>query len=237
MAFLSIVIILYRMKQLIAIIICAAFSFSSSAQESKTVSTVKEVKAQEPRIDNSYEMNNSQPMDYVVPKRYKANGDTLHLPTLNSYGQPERINYLPLCYCGFSSWQLHEGLNLSLGTSVFASFGHNAYHGAGFTQSLSAMYAMPLSSRLSLAVGGYVNNMYWAHDSFRDAGLTAVLGYKFDEHWEGYVYGQKSLMNKSMPYPLYDINNVGDRIGTAIKYNVNQNMFIQISIEKDWNRR
>ena len=78
-----------------------------------------------------------------------------------------------------------------------------------------------------------MNNLYWSHDAYRDAGLNAVLGYKFNEHWEGYIFGQKSLVNKNMPMPLYDMSRIGDRIGAAIKYNFNPQFSIQVTVETE----
>lgn len=161
-----------------------------------------------------------------------AEADSLRLPALNRFGQAY-INMYPYSWWGLYDWQLHRGLNVSLGASVFASFGDGPWRGAGFTQSVAAMYAVPLTDRLSLAVGGYLNNLYWAHDAYHDACLNAVLGYKFDEHWEGYVFGQKSLLNKSMPMPLYDMGRIGDRIGAAIKYNFNPSFSIQVTVEAE----
>lgn len=63
-----------------------------------------------------------------------------------------------------------------------------------------------------------------------------MLGYKFDEHWEGYIFGQKSLVNTRMPLPLYDIGNIGDRIGAAIKYNFNPSFSIQVSVSAEKRR-
>ena len=78
--------------------------------------------------------------------------------------------------------------------------------------------------------------MYWANSTFRDAGLTAVLGYKFDEHWEGYLYAQKSIVTNT-PIPLYiqDLNDMGDRIGAAVRYNFSPNFSVQVSVEKRGN--
>lgn len=160
----------------------------------------------------------------ISPERY----DSLYLPPLNSYGRMRLCSY-PGNRGGLYDWDLHEGLNVNLGMSVFATFGKHV-NGAGFGQSLSAMYAMPLTDKLSLAVGGYFNNMYWVHNSYHDAGFSAVLGYKFNEHWEGYLYAQKSITTPRMPMPLYDINDIGDRIGAAVRYNVNQNVSIQVSV-------
>jgi hypothetical protein len=159
--------------------------------------------------------------------------DSLHLPSLNQNGQVPYTGIYPYNWYGWYNWDLHEGLNVNLGASVFAQFGHNAYHGAGFAQNISAMYAIPLTNKLSLAVGGYLNNVSWAHDSYRDAGFSAVLGYKFDEHWEAYLYGQKSLVNNHIPLPIYDMNNVGDRIGAMVKYNFNPSFSIEVSVEAD----
>lgn len=158
--------------------------------------------------------------------------DSLHLPVLNRFGQTY-INMYPYSWSGWYDWQLHKGLNVSLGASVFATFGDGRWSGTGFTNSISAMYAVPLTGKLSLAVGGYLNNLYWAHDAYHDAGLNAVLGYKFNEHWEGYLFGQKSLTNKMMPLPLYDMSNIGDRIGAAVKYNFNPKFSIQVTVSAE----
>lgn len=151
--------------------------------------------------------------------RGRHNADTLNLPTLNMKGQVPLMTYPYDGWWGFNNWTLHKGLNVNLGASVFAAFGKGAPKGAGFAQDLSMMYALPLTKRLTLAIGGWVSNAYWAHDRFTDAGVSAVLGYKFDEHWEAYVYGRKSLVNKPIPYRFCTMDDLGDRIGAAVKYN------------------
>lgn len=159
---------------------------------------------------------------------------TLHLPTLNSLGQMHYINRWPMSYslAGYQDWDLHEGMNFSLGASVFAGFGKYAPSGAGFAQNMSGMYALPFSDKLSLAVGGYMLNATWGGYNLRDAGLNAVLGYKFNERWEGFVYGQKSLIRPKYAYPYYDIQEIGDRIGAALKYNFSPSCWIQFSFEE-----
>ncbi|MCD8295965.1 MAG: hypothetical protein LUC88_00160 [Prevotella sp.] len=156
--------------------------------------------------------------------------DSLLIPLLNRYGQTA-IGMYPMNWNGWYDWELHKGLNVNIGVSAFASFGKKPWRGTGFGQSISMMYAEPITDKLSIAIGGYIDNLFWAHDSYRDAGINAVIGYKFDEHWEGYIYGQKSLVNNRMPMPFYDISNIGDRIGAAIKYNFNPSFSIQISVE------
>lgn len=166
---------------------------------------------------------------------WTATNDSLHLPALTNDGRMMPLGYYPMSPFGwgsFGTWRLHEGLNFSLGASVFAQFGRNAHHGAGFGQSISAMYAMPITDKLSFAVGGYLNNVYWHRDASREAGLTAVMGYKFNDHWEAYLYGQKTLTNsRNIPYPLYDMGWMGDRIGAAVRYNINPSISIHVSME------
>ena len=189
------------------------------------------------------------------------------MPRINRYGQPEAIARYPMYFSGWNSWALHRGLNVQLGTSVFAQFGKGAHHGAGFQQDIALMYAMPVNDKLSIAVGGYLNNVNFAGDNWRDAGVQAVMGYRFNEHWEAYVYGQKTITNNisnrlrfspyggyygydpagygtlggfsrnfyGMPsYSPYDICNFGDRIGATVRYNFNNNMSIEVSVENRW---
>lgn len=162
--------------------------------------------------------------------RGKQDADTLNLPTLNVRGQVPLMTYPYDGWWGFNNWTLHKGLNVNLGASVFAAFGKGAPKGAGFAQDLSMMYALPLTKRLTLAIGGWVSNAYWAHDRFTDAGVSAVLGYKFDEHWEAYVYARKSLVDKPMPYRFCTMDDLGDRIGAAVKYNFSPSFSVQVSV-------
>lgn len=159
-----------------------------------------------------------------------ADVDSLHLPPLNMRGQMPLMAYPYDGWWGMDTWNLHRGLNVNLGLSVFASFGKNAPREAGFGQDLSLMYAMPLSGKLSLALGGWVSNAYWAHDRFTDAGLNAVLGYKFNDRWEAYVYARKSIMNKPVPYRFRSMHELGDRVGAAVRYNISPSCSIQVSV-------
>ena len=163
------------------------------------------------------------------------------LPALTEQGKMPSLShpYGLGCWChpmwgSFGSWNLHEGLNVSLGLSVFSTFGSGGtWSGAGFGQNVAMLYAKPLTDRLSIAAGGYLSNATWAHDTFREAGLTAVLGYQFDEHWSGYLYGQKSLRrNQPMPCLLQDIHDMGDKIGAAIRYSFSPSFSVQLNIEK-----
>lgn len=193
---------------------------AASIPESDSAQTVK---------GYEYDMGAAKPtMPYI-------HSDSLNLPAISITGKPMPFSINPLYWGGWNNWNLHKGLNVSIGASVFAQFGKNAYHGAGFSQNISAMYAMPLSKKLSVAVGGYLSNTAWMHDTFNDAGLSAILGYKINDRWEAYIYGQKSFVNQDFtPYMMYDINSIGDRIGAAVKYNISKNASIQVSVENTW---
>ena len=139
--------------------------------------------------------------------------------------------FLPYGYGHLYGWQLHKGLNVSLDVSMFSQIGKHAYGGVGFAQNISMMYVAPLSQKMCLAVGGYYNNMYWAHSSFQDAGINATLAYRFNERWEGYLYAQKAVV-KNAPIMLMDIHDLCDRIGAAVKYNFSPSFSVQMSVER-----
>jgi len=170
----------------------------------------------------------------ILPPDSALQPAPLHLPELNSLGLMRPIARWPMYYglTGYHDWQLHQGLNLSLGASVFASFDKHAPSGAGFAQSGSGMYAWALSSKLSLAAGAYFLNANWGGSNLRDAGLSAVVGYRFNERWEGYLYGQKSLMRPKVPWLFCDPQELGDRIGAAIRYNFSPAFSVLLSVEE-----
>lgn len=88
-------------------------------------------------------------------------------------------------------------LNVSVDLSAFATFGKHTPHRGGFAQNISATYLTPLSKdgKLWIGGGGYLNNINWGGDNYHDVGLYAMMGYKFNEHWEAYIYGQLSITN------------------------------------------
>lgn len=149
------------------------------------------------------------------------------------------------------AWGLHEGLNASVGLSAFATFGKHVPHHGGFTQDINATYLAPITRdrKMWLAAGGYLQNTFWGGDSYRDAGLYAILGYRFDEHWEAYVYGQLSLANNYAAYydryGWYGHGLFGGRgygmgmaganvLGAGVIYHVNRSLSIGIDIQGAW---
>lgn len=158
------------------------------------------------------------------------------------------------------AWGWHEGLNASIGLSAFATFGDHVPHKGGFTQDINVGYLAPLTKnrKLWLAAGGYLQNTIWGGDSYRDAGLYAMLGYRFNEHWEVFAYGQLSLANNYNSYwrrhgwygygpywgmgsllgrsPLgYGMGAAGaNTIGVGAIYHVNPTLSIGVSVEGAW---
>ena len=102
---------------------------------------------------------------------------------------------------------------------------------AGFAQSLQATYLTPLTPKLTLMAGGYVNNLNWGGINARNAGIYGELSYQFNEHWEAFIYGQKSFLKPEMPLPLYYMHDVGDRIGAAVRYTPNHTFSVTVSVE------
>ena len=148
---------------------------------------------------------------------------------------------------------LHQGLNVSLSASVIAGFGKYAPKGAGFAQNLHATYLTSLSPKLSLMVGGYVNNLNWGGINTRNAGIYGELSYQFDEHWEAHVYGQKNLAGNTGfisglygGYGLWPMGLAGgsplyggylggvDRLGAGFRYNFDPSFSVEVNFEQVW---
>lgn len=218
------------MKKIVSYIFMFVVTLSAMAQEVAT--SVLPSDAPSPLVSSPTPSIDATALSDSIS--VSGDGALLNIPTLTELGTMPSMRLWPYMWSGFHSWDLHEGLNASIGLSVFSTFGSgNTYSGAGFGQRVALMYAKPLTERLSMAVGGYFSNLDWGHSQYRDAGLTAVLGYRFDEHWSAYLYGQKSMTpNTFVPLPLMDMNEMGDRIGTAVRYDFSPSFSVQISC--DW---
>ena len=148
------------------------------------------------------------------------------------------ISMLLLCACTLqaqeglyplSSWYMHPGLNATLSASVIVS----PRSGSGFSNSLSIAYADSIMSRLTYAVGGYVRHMSWQGRSFSDAGLTAMLNYRFDEHWEATLFAQKSIVEPRTPMmPFWMREEVADKIGAEVRYHFSPSFSLGVSMWK-----
>jgi len=178
--------------------------------------------------------------DDASPAAYMAATDSMHLPPIDHSGRVATVAwpYYNNVVMGYP-WRLHEGMNVSLGAFVATAFGKNAPSGAGFGQNAALLYALPLGNRLSVAAGAYLNNLSWGGAAWREVGLSAILSYRFNNHWEAAVYGNKALANRYSS-PLFRANpsswampySVGDRIGASLTYNFTPSMSIQLSVER-----
>ena len=127
---------------------------------------------------------------------------------------------------------LHDGLNVSFGTSVFASFGKNAFHGVGFTQDISLLYTVPLSAKTSLTVGGFADFTQYAHTSSHRVGVSVALDHDFNEKWSATVFGHKTLANDGLPFvPYDDFRHPGSSLGTTVRYRPGENFSLEVTMQ------
>ena len=222
--------------------------------------------AEQPLIYKGKPIKNTQ---YSVAKKsLMALAPFQDTDSKSMYAGDSSFFYNPVSMMPFSTYGygLHRGLNVSLDLSAFATFGKNLPHKGGFSQNINATYLAPLTKdgKLWIAGGGYFNNTFWGSDSYRDVGLYAIMGYKFNEHWEAYVYGQLSISNNYSSlynrYAGYGYGRYGmgfypglwgpfgstmpmgygmgvpgaNVLGAGVKYNVNKNFSIGINIEGVW---
>ena len=154
---------------------------------------------------------------------------------------------------------MHEGLNLALDFSAFATLGKHAPHRGGFGQNINAAYLAPLTrdGKLWGAAGIYFNNTTWGGDAYRDVGLYGILGYKINEKWELYAYGLLSIANNynsffnrygmpgygywgysALPFSMrtgYGFATPGANvIGIGAKYNFSPSFSIQVDVQQAW---
>lgn len=155
---------------------------------------------------------------------------TFSLPPLTYRGTIATYPYLGNMFTGFGNWELHPGLNASLSASAIFGLGENS--GSGFANSMAVMYAGQIMPKLSFSIGGYSSFLDWGRHQMKDAGLTAMLNYRIDEHWEAAVFAQKSLMQPSMPLrQMWWLGaDFGDKIGASIKYNITPHFSVQFSV-------
>ncbi|MBQ8452708.1 MAG: hypothetical protein IJ539_02900 [Prevotella sp.] len=157
-------------------------------------------------------------------------------------------------FCERGPWNLHEGMNVGIDLSAFATFGGGNSH-TGFGQRLDATYVKSLDERLWMAIGAYADHTSFGGASYRSAGVYGMLGYRIDEHWEVAVYGQKSLSSNMsphrrwlhspyrpyrtfLPYGVYGPYNPygfyqpgADRLGGTVTYHFSPAFSLSVSVE------
>ena len=131
-------------KHLLVTIICCAVAGTAFAQKERKQNvrrTAENAVVEQPKLSDSIVVDTLHKLVTPVVAVEPTIDGAMALPSLTLNGQIEPLGYRPWFWAGWQRWDLHPGLNLSLGTSVFAQFGKHARHGAGFMQNISAMYA------------------------------------------------------------------------------------------------
>ncbi len=246
-----------RMKRLLSLVVASGMASALMAQSEP--STFKAPSAMKP-LGTTYAMRPQQlqPQLMTSPSLSVAPATTLparsqrkpaEKPATPKEEESDSIRWYPTPYSTYyNNGPLHEGLNMSLDMSAFATFGKHA-KGGGFGQRLTATWLQSLGKRGWVAAGGYINHLNWRGDSYTSGGLTAEVGYQFDDHWSAYVYGQKSLVNQGGTYAGYAPygrgfygwgyapfmgNDLGDKLGAAVRWTPNPTFSVELSVEKNW---
>lgn len=176
----------------------------------------------------------AQPVTATLPQAYSKDSLTVSLaaPIPANRLTPEFGMYgiSPFDY-GFATWELHKGLNASVGLNVTFSPSRYAPSGVGFGQDAAFMYAAPVSKRVSIAGGLYASHMDWGFLSYKDVGIAGVAAFKVNERISIYAYGNKSLMPQRMPYyyPLPYFST--DRLGGMVNFKLGESASISIGVE------
>ena len=253
------------MKQLTAILAallsCTALSAQDTAEMSDTIymEPIESSYMRAPREATEAEKEYARMLAQARTEQQQIDSN---LPVIDENGQvvtstpytlyPAPYTFLP------PEWRLHKGLNVNFSTSVFANFGGGSHHGAGFTQDIALQYVTNLSPKATLAIGGYFNNLTWGGDNYTSAGITALLGYRFNEHWSAYAFVQKAFTSNNYaqlglchPYwggygygfaqplgfgyaPYYGYNSrMMDRIGGGVRYEWGNHNTLEIQVEVD----
>lgn len=211
-----------KMKTFIATLILGlGFPLMAYSQEGQTTLTTDQEKE-------------AQPVTATLPQAYSKDSLTVSLaaPIPANRLTPEFGMYgiSPFDY-GFATWELHKGLNASVGLNVTFSPSRYAPSGVGFGQDAAFMYAAPVSKRVSIAGGLYASHMDWGFLSYKDVGIAGVAAFKVNERISIYAYGNKSLMPQRMPYyyPLPYFST--DRLGGMVNFKLGESASISIGVE------
>lgn len=211
-----------KMKTFIATLILGlGFPLMAYSQEGQSALTTDQEKE-------------AQPVTATLPQAYSKDSLTVSLaaPIPANRLTPEFGMYgiSPFDY-GFATWELHKGLNASVGLNVTFSPSRYAPSGVGFGQDAAFMYAAPVSKRVSIAGGLYASHMDWGFLSYKDVGIAGVAAFKVNERISIYAYGNKSLMPQRMPYyyPLPYFST--DRLGGMVNFKLGESASISIGVE------
>lgn len=136
---------------------------------------------------------------------------------------------------GCSTWELHQGLNASIGFNLTFSPDKYAPSGVGFGQDAAFMYALPISKRISIAAGLYASNMNWGFLNYKQIGISGAAAFQLTDRISFTAYGTKSLMpaRSKYYYPLPNYN--PDRLGGMFNFKLGESAAISIGVESRFN--
>lgn len=161
--------------------------------------------------------------------------DSLLLPPISTPDLPVQpfgmFGFTPFGCLPSTAWQLHPGLNASVGMHVSVAAGKYAPRGAGFGQDATFLYALPVTDRLSVAAGIYAGNINWGFLHYRQAGFAALAAYRLNDRISIYAYGNKSFTpdNPLYGYPMQTWT--PDRLGGMVNFKLGEKSSISIGIE------
>lgn len=154
------------------------------------------------------------------------------LPVLSAYRAQPALYPLDWIWGGVADWELHSGFNASLTMGVTCSVGKNRFPGVAFGTGLAGMYAFPVTSRFTVAAGGFLNHITWQGRGGVDFGFSGLAGYRLTDKISIYAYGSKTLVRNAFCPPfLYD-DYYTDRLGGMIHFNVSDKFSFSISVEE-----
>lgn len=140
---------------------------------------------------------------------------------------------------GWSSWDIHDGLNMQVDMGVIVGWGkRNPMRGASFFTDASLLYAKRLGSRWTFAVGGSFDRYRLWGETVNDVSIDALASYRINDRLfaTGYVH-HSFADDKQVPF-LYPYNYyaMGDAVpgstvvGAQLDWKINRSTSFQIGV-------
>lgn len=129
------------------------------------------------------------------------------------------------------SWDLHTGLNVSIGLTAVYSPDRYAPLGIGFGQDVTMLYAFPIGKRWSVAAGLYAGNLNWGGIRQRNIGVAGIAAYRINDRLTFYAYGNKSLTPKQNTF-IYPYIYNPDRVGGMLNLDLGNHASISFGVHQ-----
>lgn len=112
----------------------------------------------------------------------------------------------PRYYAG-NRYEVHEGVNVSVGLSATVGLGHGSPGGVGLGRSLDVLYVSPIRNKWNFAVGATSSAVNWGAFHHTDLGIYGSANYYPSDKVTLSVDAYKSLLApkySSLPYYMGD---------------------------------